>query len=408
MRNNLDKRRWLILVAACLINLCIGSLYAWSIFAMPMANYLSEVTGKEIVSLSIVFTVANGVGPITMIAGGAITKKIGPKMVVILGGILFACGMIGSGFVKSVGLLVTTYGVLVGLGVGMVYGCTISNTIRFFPDKRGLIGGIATASYGISSVLVPFAANMLIDRVGVTASFKIIGIAMLIVIVIASAFIEKCPDGYAPAGYVGTAGGTKQIREFSWSEMLKEPLFYLMLLVLCCCATSGMMIISQASPLAQRVLNITAGTAASIVSTIALFNTIGRIIAGGISDKLGPVVTIRCIFAGSIIGLALMYVAVSGGAGICFYLGAYITALMFGSIMGIYPGFTASQFGPKNNGVNFGIMFIGFALAGLIGPTILSRLYVSTGNDSTALLLAMGLSAAGLLAAFVLSKFKKN
>lgn len=408
MKNNLDKRRWLILIAACLINLCIGSLYAWSIFAMPMASYLSQLTGKEVTSLSIVFTIANGVGPITMIVGGAITKKIGPKNVVILGGALFAAGMISSGFVTSVGLLMVTYGVLVGLGVGMVYGCTISNTIRFFPDKRGLIGGIATASYGISSVLIPFAANMLINMVGVTSSFKVLGIAMLIVIVIASAFIEKCPDGYAPAGYVAAAGSAKQIKEYSWTEMLKEPLFYLMLLILCCGATSGMMIISQASPLAQRVLKITADAAASIVSVIALFNTIGRIIAGGISDKLGPVATIRCIFVGSILGLGLMYVSVVGGTGICFYIGAYITALMFGSIMGIYPGFTASQFGPKNNGVNFGIMFIGFALAGLIGPTILSRLYISTGSDSTALLLAMGLGAVGFGFAFVLSRFKKN
>lgn len=230
----------------------------------------------------------------------------------------------------------------------------------------------------------------------------------LIIIVIASAFIEKCPDGYAPAGYVAAAGSAKQIKEYSWTEMLKEPLFYLMLLILCCGATSGMMIISQASPLAQRVLKITADAAASIVSVIALFNTIGRIIAGGISDKLGPVATIRCIFVGSILGLGLMYVSVVGGTGICFYIGAYITALMFGSIMGIYPGFTASQFGPKNNGVNFGIMFIGFALAGLIGPTILSRLYSSTGSDSTALLLAMGLGAVGFGFAFVLSRFKKN
>lgn len=408
MRNNLDQRRWLILIAACLINICIGSLYAWSVFAIPMANHLSQLTGKEITSLSIIFTIANGVGPITMIAGGAITKKIGPRMVVVLGGILFGTGMIASGFATSVAMLMLTYGVLVGLGVGMVYGCTISNTIRFFPDKRGLIGGIATASYGISSVLVPLVANMLINRMGVTSSFKVLGIAMFAVIALASMFIEKCPDGYAPAGFVAAAGSARQIREYSWQEMLKEPLFYLMLLVLCCGATSGMMIISQASPLAQRVLSISAGAAASIVSAIALFNTIGRIVAGGISDRLGPVATIRCIFVGSILGLGLMYASVAFGVGTCFYLGAYITALMFGSIMGIYPGFTASQFGPKNNGVNFGIMFIGFALAGLIGPTILSKLYVATGSDATALLLAMGLAAVGLVFAFVLNRFQKN
>lgn len=403
---NLDKRRWLILTAACLINLCIGSLYAWSVFATPMANHLSELTGTEIASLSIIFTIANGVGPITMISGGFITQKFGPKLVVIIGGIMFACGMIASGFATSVGMLMGTYGVLVGLGVGMVYGCTISNTLKFFPDKRGLVGGIATASYGISSVLVPIVANRLIVAFGVTSSFKIIGVAMAIVITVAAAFIESCPDGYAPEGYTAKGAAGKTIREYRWNEMLREPLFYIMLLVLCCGATSGMMIISQASPLAQRVVGISAAEAATIVSVIALFNTLGRIMAGGISDRIGAINTVKCTFVGSMAGLVMMYLS-AGSMPALFYPGAFVTALMFGSIMGIYPGFTASQFGPKNNGINFGIMFIGFALAGYIGPTILSKLYISTGADTTALLLACGLSALGLLLSFLLNRYKK-
>ena len=133
---DLTKKRWIILLASCLINLCIGSLYAWSVFATPMAAYLSSVTGSEVASLAIIFTIANAVGPITMISGGFINDKIGPKWVIFIGGILFGLGMIVSGFAKSVGMLLLTYGLGVGLGVGMVYGCTVSNSVKFFPDKR--------------------------------------------------------------------------------------------------------------------------------------------------------------------------------------------------------------------------------------------------------------------------------
>ena len=152
---NLSKRRWIILAMSCLVNMCIGSLYAWSVFANPMAEHLSAVIGEHIAGLSIVFTVANSLGPITMISGGFINDKIGPHGVIFAGGLLFSCGMFLSGLVSTVGMLIVTYGVFIGLAMGLVYGCTISNSVKFFPDRRGFAGGIAAASYGISSVLVP-------------------------------------------------------------------------------------------------------------------------------------------------------------------------------------------------------------------------------------------------------------
>lgn len=139
---NLTKKRWIILVASCLINLCIGSLYAWSVFATPMAEYLTMITGNEVKGLAIIFTIANSVGPVTMISGGAINDKLGPKWVIFIGGLLFGGGMILSGFATSIGMLTMTYGLGVGLGVGMVYGCTVSNSVKFFPDRKGLIGGM--------------------------------------------------------------------------------------------------------------------------------------------------------------------------------------------------------------------------------------------------------------------------
>lgn len=399
---NLTKKRWRVFGAACIINLCIGSLYAWSVFAAPLAKHLNELNGTEITSLSIVFTIANAVGPITMISGGALNRKFGARKVVLLGGTLFGLGMIATGFAESVGAIIVTYGLGVGLGLGMVYGCTISNTVKFFPDKSGLVGGGVTAAYGISSVIIPIIATAIMSAVDVTAAFKLLGSAMLALIIVSSFFIESCPNGFCPEGYTPTERSSADDGK-DWRAMIKDPVFYIMIIMLLCGAFSGMMIISQASPLAQRVIGVSPTVAASIVSVIALCNTAGRIIAGYLSDRLGAVKTIRLVFIGSLIGLSLLYFSLLG-AWVLFYIGVGIVGLMFGAIMGIYPGFTATQFGRKHSSVNYGIMFIGFALAGVFGPTIMSALYTSTGTDHFALIAAIALEALGLALTFVYNK----
>lgn len=407
---NYDKKRWQILIASCLINLCIGSLYAWSVFASPMAKYLSEVTGTAITSLAICFTVANSVGPITMILGGVLNQKLGPKKIILIGGVMFGVGMIASGFARSITALIITYGLLCGLGVGMVYGCTISNTIRFFPDKKGLIGGIATASYGISSVIIPIIANVMIDAMGITMSFKILGAVMLAVICLSAMVIEECPATYVPTGYIAPASSNKSGGIIMKpGAMIKSPLFYVMLIMLCCGAFSGMMIISQASPLAQRITGMSAASAATIVSIIALCNTGGRILSGAISDKIGALNTIRFVFAGSVLAMAVLYISCSGST-LFLIAGVLVTGLAFGAIMGLYPGFTAAQFGPKYNGINFGIMFIGFAAAGYFGPTVMTKLYQGTGSDQTAFIVAALLGVLGFVLTFIFQKLaaKKN
>ena len=151
MKMNMNKKRWLILGACCLINLCLGSIYAWSVFSASMSEYLSSLTGQSITSadLAIVYTVANSVGPITMITGGWFNDKFGPKKVLLAGTIMYSIGLILSGFAVNTSMLLLTYGIIGGLGLGMAYGCTISTAVKYFPDKRGLIGGVTTAVYGL-------------------------------------------------------------------------------------------------------------------------------------------------------------------------------------------------------------------------------------------------------------------
>ena len=402
---NLMKKRWIILAASCLVNLCIGSLYAWSVFSLPMANHLAALSGSAAPNLAIVFTVANAVGPITIIGGGFINDKLGPRWVILAGGLLFGAGMFFSGFAESVGMLLVTYGLGVGLGMGMVYGCTVSNSVKFFPDKRGLVGGIATASYGISSVVIPPIANMLIDTMSITNAFKVLGAVMAAIICICAFLIQACPPDFRPDGVTARAGNAQSPGK-DWKGMLKDPAFYVMLIMLCCGAFSGLMVVSQASPLTQRTLGATPAAAAVMVSVIALFNTAGRLLAGFVSDKLGMVNTIRSVFVLSVAGLAVL--GLCGSNDVLFYGGLCLVGLTFGAIMGIYPGFTAAQFGQKNNSVNYGIMFIGFAAAGYFGPTIMNLLYGATGSDTPAFWTAAGLSLLGLCLTWIFQVVSKQ
>ena len=418
----LDRRRWLILTASCLINLCIGSLYAWSVFATPLADKLNELAGNSesaaltAANLAVVFTVANSVGPVTMISGGWINDKLGPRWVVFSGGIFFGLGMIVCGFARTVPFLLVSYGLGCGLGMGLVYGCTISNSVKFFPDKKGLIGGIATATYGLSSVLIPPVANAMIGSMGISRTFYVMGAVMLLVICLCSMFIERCPEDYAPRGWVPrtltgvkSAAGTKPaaVQDKNWRQMISDPIFYVMILMLMCGAFSGLMITSQASPMAQKIAGMSAGMAAAAVSALALFNAAGRVIAGFLSDRLGSSNVLLAAFILELAGLFFLLTA-SEKTVVNFILGVSIMGICFGSLMGVYPGFTAAQFGARNNSMNYGIMFIGFALAGFFGPTIAGKIISVYGSYEKAFYIAGDLAAAGIVLVVIYRKKQKK
>lgn len=394
---DLNKKRWYILAASCFVNLCIGSLYSWSIFATPLAEHLSQLGGTQITDLSIVFTLANAVGPVTMITGGFVNDKLGPKWVLLAGGLLFGAGMIGTGMASSRTGILITYGLGVGLGVGTVYGTVVSNTVKFFPDRKGMVGGLTTAFYGGSSILIPPLANWLMQHFHVTAAFQILGTAMLLIICLSAFIIKPCPKEFCPAGWQPQNSAKNGApNDKNYHQMLADPLFYLMLITLTCGAFSGLMIISLASPVAQKMMGMTPGAAAVAVSVLALFNTLGRIIAGIASDQSGVSNTLSLTFAGSIAALILLYLCSADNL-VLFYIGISIVGFCFGAIMGVYPSFTAMQFGPRNNSVNYGIMFIGFAFAGTLGPVIMRKIFETAHRYQPAFLISAVLALLGLV-----------
>ena len=347
-RMDVSTKRWIILILICCINLCAGSIYAWSVLSAAAAQELTVITGHLIsaADLAIAFGVANSVGPIPMILGGAFNDRYGPRLVIITGGLL------------------------------------ISTAIKYFPDKRGFAGGLVTAVYGFSSVIVPPIAQVLTQHYGIMNTFVILGTVFALVIMFCGYFCERCPEDFNPLNKHGDEKTRTAVTGLTWRQMLASPIFWPMIALLMCGAVSAMMILSQAASIAQNEIGMNATSAAAAVSTIAFFNMAGRLVAGTLSDKLGR---IGVLMFGLIFAALGLIVLMNSGQGdyVLFYCGCILIGISFGTFMSIYPGFTADRFGAKHAGVNYGIMFSGFSVAGLMGPIIMQQM-IANGMDFAA------------------------
>ena len=406
------KKRWAVLVASVVTNVCIGTGFAWSVYQTGLFNESASIFGTEVsqAQLALAFTICSGVAPIPMIAGSGLQKTLkGPRNVVWLGGILFSAGLIATSFIHSLSMLYVTYGLLAGFGIAFAYGITIGNKVKFFPDKSGLIAGISTAAYGAGSIIFPPIMQALISQYGVMPTFRILGIGYGVVIIISAWFIKEPPEGWLPDGYVPPVkkGGGSQEQK-NWKQMLADIRFYLMIIVFIIFATGGLMVVSQGSPMSQAIGGADAATAAVIVSVIAVGNTGGRIIWGWVSDKIGryPALFIMAAIV-TASGLILSMLTESGSLA-AFVIFATLIAMCYGGTMGVYPALTADAFGMKNNGVNYGIMFIGFALGGYIGPILANNLFDSTGSYQMPLMAVGIMGAAAIVLLFVLKAVNKS
>lgn len=404
---DMKKKRWFVLSASLVINLCIGSGYAWSVFAGP----LIKTFGWTAAATALTFTIANAVSPITMITGGKIQDKYGPRWVIFAGGILFGGGIFLSGMATSLAWLYICYGIISGFGMGLVYGCTIANTVKFFPDKRGLVAGLVTAGYGFGAVIFAPVAQQIIASSGVLFTFKILGIIYFIVILIGSQFILTAPVDYMPEGWEPpaiTASSAIAGKDKTWAQMITDPLFYLLLIMLTIGTSAGLMIISQASSLAQAVIGVSPTKAAIAVSAVAVANTLGRIIWGWLSDKTGRYNALPLMYIISAL-MMLLLSTIGTGQFIRFVLIVMTIGFCFGGFMGVFPALTADSFGAKNNGINYGFMFTGFAIGGYIGPILAATIKTANNGDYTyAFYISAAMSIAGIVFTFIVRAIRKK
>lgn len=400
----LTQRRWRVLAACCIANLCLGGLYAWSVFAGPMAEHLNALHGTAMTAadLALAFSFSNSLTFITMIAGGYLEKKIGARRIIFVGVVLFGAGFLVCGMARSVLAVIFGFGVIGGLANGLGYVCTVSTAVKFFPDKKGLIGGISTASYGISSVIIPPVADALNRSVGISSAFTIFGLVIIVLGGLCSLFILNCPDDYTPTGWDGSGSAAAGSgRDTTALQMLASPIFYVMLGMMFIGATIGLMMISEASAIAQTMLGMSSSAAALVVSTYALFNTGSRIVVGWISDKIGRIRTITFVFVLMALSLQAIYLSGSNGNTFLFRAGICLIGFSYGSFMGVYPAFTSDQFGVKYSALNYGILFIGFSLAGVVGPLAMQKIFSEFGSYRPSFPIAIVFALAGIALTFL-------
>ncbi|MGM0125965.1 MFS transporter, OFA family, oxalate/formate antiporter [Enterococcus sp. AZ194] len=400
---NKSINRWLILVASTTVLLCTGAIYAFSVFAGP----LSALKGWSMAEIMLAFTINSAVGPIPMILGGFLTDKGWAKASIAVGGLLFGLGFFLSGLANSPEMLYLTYGIIGGVGQGLAYSGCLSNTIRLFPDKRGLASGIITAGMGGAAIIAAPIVNLLIEAQDALHAFRVLGIAYMFVISVASFFIKSAPANYQPEGWTPptpkTGGG---MENKNWIKMLQTPQFYVIFFMMFTGAFSGLMIASNASVIGQGMFGISATTAAFYVSLYSLSNCMGRVIWGTISDKIGRNNALSIIF-GVVIVAFLLLVTLSSQIG--FALGIIILGLCFGGVMGVFPPIVMENYGPKNQGVNYGIVFCGYSAAAFFGPRVAVSMAASKEGDFTnAFYVAIGIAAIGFVLNLVYVQLKKQ
>lgn len=386
-----EPNRWAILVASTAILLCTGAIYAFSVFAGP----LSTLKGWSMSEIMLAFAINSAVGPIPMILGGFLTDKGWAKYSITVGGLLFGLGFFLSGMVNSVAMLYVTYGLMAGIGQGLAYSGCLSNTIRLFPDKRGLASGIITAGMGGAAIIAAPIANQLIRSHNALFAFRTLGIVYMCIVVLASLFIQAAPAGYQPEGWqpVKRREGSASVNK-NWQTMIQTPQFYLIFLMMFTGAFSGLMIASNASVIGQQMFDISATTAALYVSLYSLSNCIGRILWGTVSDKLGRNRTLTIIFGAIILAFVLMIILSSS---LGFAIAIILLGLCFGGVMGVFPPMVMENYGPINQGVNYGIVFCGYSAAAFFAPKVaVGMAEKNNGDFSAAFMVAIVLAVIGL------------
>lgn len=399
---NKTINRWAVLIASAVVLLCTGAIYAFSVLAGP----LSAEKGWSMEAIMTAFAINSAIGPIPMILGGFLTDKGLAKWSIVLGGVLFAVGFFLTGFATSTTMLYLSYGVLAGLGQGFAYSGALSNSIKLFPDKKGLASGIITAGMGGAAIIAAPIANAIIESSNVMNAFRYLGLAYVVIIILAGFFIKTAPKDYAPAGWspAEQAGAPKTVNK-NWQQMLATPAFYLIFFMLFTGAFAGLMIASNASTIGQRMFGLTATAAAGYVSLYSLSNTLGRVLWGTISDKIGRNKTLYIIM---IVVIAAFALILGMNSQIGFAIGIIALGLTFGGVMGVFPPMVMENFGPINQGVNYGITFVGYSVAAFFAPKVAVGMAGQSGDFSKAFYVAIVIALVGIVLNFAYVQLKKR
>ena len=356
--------RWFSVLGGLLMNLSLGSLYGWSLF-VPALQAEMGLTREQ---ASNIFSLAVAVFAVCFLAGGRLQDKKGPYIVSLIGGVLLGAGYALSSRAGSLGGLYWTFGGLVGAGCGFGYVTPIGVASKWFPDRRGLVIGIMVAGFGGGSAILGPLVPGLIAAHGWRNVLLALGGIYLVATLIGAQFLRNPPAGWTPPGWSPSLQQAAARRDFSPAEVLRTSQLWRMLAGYALGTSAGLMVISQVMPFMRGVVpNIGAALAGTALLVGAIGNASGRIFSGWMSDHFGRVRTLCLMvlvsaavlpFLGRLQILALLWAAL----GIVYYC--------FGTQLSLYASLTADFFGTRNVGANYGLVFLAYGAAGIIGPKL--------------------------------------
>ena len=396
-----EQKRWRYMMGAMLLALCSGIGYTWSVFQKP----LMENFDWGLKTISLTFTIQVMVSTIAPIFLGKYQKTLGVKNYIRVGLSVYILGLIATMFTPSISYLYMVYGIIVGVGIAMLYPCLITYSTSLFPERTGMASGMLACAYGSGAVLWAPIAMFFMKRYGVLSVFGILAAIFAIVMIPTSFLIKEVPEDFRQKVSQGQEKKHHLVTvDYTWQEMLKTSRYYILVLALTLAATAGLMITGHASSMLQEMQQVTAEQAAFIVGLFSVFNALGRLFFGYISDRVGRYEIILLLFV--IIGGSMLLLTKSMGP-------MFIILLM--AISACYGGFTsmfspicADNFGLKNLSVNYGFLYIAYGLAGIIGPQLAARVRVMSGGYNMAFLVVAGMSVVGFMLILSLKRGKKQ
>jgi len=389
MRTN---NRWVIAIAGVFFQIALGAVYAWSVFRAP----LTKQFGWSISEVTLTFTISIFVLGCAAFFGGLWLNRKGPRIVALTGGALYGLGVFLASFSHSLWWLYLSYGLIGGIGLGFGYIVPVAVLVKWFPDKRGLITGIAVGGFGAGALITAPVATRLIQSVGVLSTFAYLGIGYLIVTIISGSFMQNPPDGWKPDGWSPTAREASQRagHDFVLSEALKTWQWWALWLLLFLNTCAGISVISQEAPIFQELTKVSAVVAGGMVGVVSLGNAVGRVFWAWVSDLITRRATFFVMF---LLQVLLFWFLPSVVSASLMTIVTFVVLMCYGGGFGTMPAFTADYFGPKNVGPIYGLMLTAWGFASAFGPLFIAHMRETTGSYSGALRVIAGVMAVSTL-----------
>lgn len=412
-----ESGRWILVIVGTIIELCLGAVYAYSILSVPLLKTFTDPVSAggfgltvSAIEMQLPYIVSLAVFAITMPLVGRYIETMGPRKVGMIGGVVVGLGWILASFATSPVTLSVLYGFVAGAGVGIAYGCPITTTAKWFPDKRGLAVGLTVAGFGFAAYITGMIADTLTASVGIFNTFRILGIIFLILIVFLSMFLAFPPAGWCPRGWtppVAITGAKKS--EFTRDEMIKTKTFFGLWICYTIGTLAGLMAIGVAKPAGLEVAG-NAGmetVAASVLMTslilpFAFCNAGGRPLFGTLTDKLTPP---RAAMLSYVLIITASLLAYLNPTSINMYTISFsILWLCLGGWLAIAPAATASYFGTKDYARNYGLVYTAYGVGAIIGNLMAGAAKDILGGYIQVFPYVAALAALGIVLAFLLMK----